>query len=114
MQDYIFFAPVPIRHISSVYRVVQPENPRIITYALADEETYGNKVQENLKIISDKALAANRGVVDNLSSKIESWNSVKDAVLKMATDTSISSEENSAYIQQNSLTILEEVNTALE
>lgn len=98
----------------SLFRAVATTDESIITSALADVDTYGNKVQENLKIISDKALAANRGVVDNLASKIESWNSVKDAVLKMAADTSISSEEISAYIQQNSLTILDEVNTALE
>ena len=98
----------------SLFRAVATTDESIITPALADVEKYGQKIQENLDVMYSKALAANRSVVDNLANKINTWEQVKDAVLKMAEDTSISSNEISAYIQANSLSIIDEVNTALE
>lgn len=97
----------------SLFRAVATTDTSIITPALNDVESYGQQIQTDLNIILDKALAQNRWIVEDLASKIEAWNTVKDKVLIMASDTRISSEEISAYIQDNGLSIINEVNTAL-
>lgn len=97
----------------NLYRAIATTDENIITSALADADAYEKKVYENLALIESKALAANKGVIDNLKSKIADWEAIKDTALTMAADTSISSETISQYMQKNALSVVREVNEAL-
>lgn len=97
----------------SLFRAVATTDENIITPALADVKSYEQQIQTDLNVLLNKALAQNRPIVEELAQKIESWNAIKEQVLIMAADTSISSNDISAYIQENGLTIINEVNDVL-
>lgn len=89
----------------SLFRAVATTDENIINSAVADIENYGKRIQTDLNVLLNKALAQNRYIVEDLAQKIDSWNAIKEQVLAMASDTSISSDEISAYIQENALTL---------
>lgn len=97
----------------SLYKAIATLDESIITPALSDVESYGNKVQANIAIIESKALAANMDVVNDLKNKIAAWDAVEAIVLNMAKDSSISSDEISKYMQENATSIIQEVNDSL-
>lgn len=97
----------------SLYRAVATTDESIIIPALEDVKTYTNLIQENVKVIESKALKENMSVVDDMKSKIAEWDKVKDTVVAMAADTSNTSDDISAYINENAVTIIQELNNSL-
>lgn len=98
----------------SLFRAIATTDESIIGPALEDVEMYGQIIQDDIAVLESKALAANMGVVDDLKSKIAQWDEVKEAVIAMASDTSISSDDISAYIEENATVIIQELNHALD
>lgn len=98
----------------SLFRAIATTDESIIGPALEDVEMYGQIIQDDIAVLESKALAANMGVVDDLKSKIAQWDEVKEAVIAMASDTSISSDDISAYIEENATVIIQELNDALD
>lgn len=98
----------------SLFRAIATTDESIIGPALEDVETYGQIIQDDIAVLESKALAENMGVVDDLKSKIAQWDEVKEAVIAMASDAGISSDDISAYIEENATVIIQELNDALD
>lgn len=97
----------------SLYRAIATTDESIIKPALEDVDSYGKLIQDNVALIESKALKQNMAVVDDLKSKLAEWNTVKETVVTMAADTSNSSNDISAYINENGTKIIEELNVSL-
>lgn len=98
----------------SLFRAIATTDESIIGPALEDVEKYGQTIQDDIAVLESKALAANMSVVDDLKSKVAQWDEVKEAVITMASDTNISSDDISAYIEENATVIIQELNDALD
>lgn len=98
----------------SLFRAIATTDESIIKPALEDVNKYEVLIQNNVSVIESKALKQNMGVVDDLKNKITEWNKIKEIVINMAVDASISSNEISDYIDKNATSIIEELKTSLE
>lgn len=98
----------------SLFRAIATTDESIIKPALEDVNKYEVLIQDNVSVIESKALKQNMGVVDDLKNKITEWNKIKEIVINMAVDASISSNEISDYIDKNATSIIEELKTSLE
>lgn len=97
----------------SLFRAIATTDESIITSALADVESYEKKIEENISLIESKALKQNMGIVNNLKDKLAEWNKIKETVVSMASDTNISSNEISDYIEKNAKDVINELNESL-
>lgn len=98
----------------SLFRAIATTDESIIKPALEDVNKYEGLIQDNVSVIESKALKQNMGVVDDLKNKITEWNKIKEIVINMAVDASISSNEISDYIDKNATSIIEELKASLE
>lgn len=98
----------------SLYRAIATTDETIINPALEDVESYGALIQENLSVIDSKALEANKGVVEDLRNKIAEWNKIEETIVAMAADTANSSDDISAYMNENATAVIRELNASLE
>lgn len=97
----------------SLYRAIATTDESIINPALEDVKSYGNLIQENLSVIESKALKQNMDVVEDLKSKIAEWEKIKESIITMAADTSISSDDISDYMNKNAA-VIQELNASLK
>lgn len=97
----------------SLYRAIATTDESIINPALEDVETYGTLIQDDLAIIESKALKENMSIVDDLKNKVAEWDKIKETVVSMAADTSNSSDDISAYLNENGTAIIDELNASL-
>lgn len=97
----------------SVFRAIATTDTSILTPVLQQAESYGTAIQENLSVIKEK-FAGDKQWVTDLANDIAEWDKIKTAALNMATDNSISSEEISKYMQENSIAVTTAVNDSLQ
>lgn len=93
----------------SLYKAIATTDQDIVDLSLEEVADYDQKIQNSLSLLEQKVQPENRERVQNLKSKFEAWNIIKEGVLKLKKDSSISRDDASRYMQDNSEQVLDEV-----
>lgn len=97
-----------------LYKAIATTDENIVNPSLAEVDKYTQEIQTKLESLENLIQPETVSALNALKEKINQWNTLKVKVLELTTDTSITSNEISKYMQENATGILDEIKIATD